>query len=263
MEWKSQVVRTEHYAFELKIGIDKGTITNCVLLVGDERRPCLHLIIPVRTSNNRLVSKMTTATLPNLEGLRECLSEEVANDYFRKNSFPKEMLRHIIRMMKVMFPHITRINLSDMSYIPCNRLEGDKLDLFTYSLALYGKTWYEINFGAVQNSPKYSAAINAYLGEKPIDFENWYSLVKTYNLYAKYWIDQTYNQIKDLFETSQTYPEFYQALSKLIGFSDKCKVFNGWLLQFMIQRIPNSRSWHIPLRQSQRGGRKRTRTLRK
>lgn len=255
MEWTTKVVHTEHYSFELKININEdGPIKNITFLIGNEVKPCLYLIVPMGARNNRMHGHIDTAMMINLEGLRECLSESVSNDYFSEYSFAKEVVHKMIQIINKFFPHIKRINLNDTSYIPCNRLEGDKLDLLTYSIALYGKTWYEKNFGAQQASSKYSEAVATYMKEKPVNFEEWYRFVKTYNIYAGRWIAERYDQIQNMFYASNTYPIFFKKLSDMIGFVEKCRVFNGWLLQFIRDRIPENRSWYIPLEMRGGGG---------
>lgn len=149
------IVITDHYTFDIDIKKEtSGPIDTYVLQVGDAEKPCLHAIVPLKPKRNnnyqRFYNLIRHATLPNIEALRECLSENVSDKYFRDHSFGKEMLYALIRVITNIpeFRHITYIKLTDASYIPCNRKLNDNLDLITYNIALYGVTWYEANFNA-------------------------------------------------------------------------------------------------------------------
>lgn len=192
--------------------------------------------------------------MPSVDSSRYCLSQDVSDEYFKKYSFAREMLHKVIAMIKKVFPHIKEIRLTDASFIPCNRPEGDILDLFTYNIALYGKTWYEMHFGAKQRSEAYDKALAEYLKEQPTDFEGWLSEIEMQNTFAFDWIEDRYEEIRNLYVGSRTYPDFYEKLSKMMEFTEKCRFFKTWLVEFMMKRVPDHRSWYIPLCGVQSGG---------
>jgi hypothetical protein len=144
------------------------------------------------------------------------------------------------------------------------------LDLYTYSLALYGKTWYEKTFGAVQipANERYDAAVASYMTERIKDtfpsFEHLRYYIGTYdNSFADNWIADHNDEITALFENAETFPEFFQALSKRIPKSDKCKFFKTWLEFFVYERIDSLRTRFILLRGRRHRRSKMRKTIRR
>ena len=84
--WRRSIIKTAHYSFELKVHVSNGSTGNIVLLVGEESRPCLEIIIPTNAPpvNERLRGLNSIATMTHIEGIRNCLSEEVSDEFFKK-----------------------------------------------------------------------------------------------------------------------------------------------------------------------------------
>lgn len=284
-----RIITTEHYTFELDIRKDTtGPISTYILTVGDKEKPCLNAIIPlkpIKTNNQeKFYNFIKYATLPNIEALHECLYENVTNKYFETYSFGVEMLQSLIRTIKNIkeFEHITHIKLTDKSYIPCNRALNDTLDLITYNIALYGKTWYELNFSATafpdintninnnnsnatnEEYKNYRNAIKKYLSATTKDkttFDELHAFISINNKYASAYINDHLGNIKNLYDESKTFPDFFIKLSKQIERTNKCRFFKTWLEDFIASRIPIRRTWYIPIRRSGKSGGFKTRKL--
>jgi hypothetical protein len=254
-----QIVRTDHYSFELNIEKETtGPLSKYILTVGSAEKPCLHAIIPLKPENNNDVQRFYTlikyATLTNIDALYECF-------YMKKHSFGKEMLESVIRVITNIreLSHITHIQLTDKSYMPCNRPFNDTLDLITYSIALYGKTWYEAKFRAIQypeDNPRlqiYDEAITKYLSPATKDtllFDELYAYISVRNEYATKHISEHLGDIRKRYEHASTLPEFFIALSKSLEPTNRGRFFKTWLEHFIAERIPINRTWFIPIRHS-------------
>lgn len=270
-----QLVRTNNYSFELNIDRETtGPLSKYILTVGSTENPCLHAIIPLKPTNSndvqRFYSFIKYATLPNIDALHDCLYEKVSNNYMRKYSFGKEMLGAVIRVITNLseLRHITHIQLTDKSYMPCNRPFNDTLDLITYSIALYGQTWYESNFGAIQypeGNPRlqiYDQAITKYVSAATKDallFDDLYAYISVRNEYATKHISEHLGDIRKKYQDAKTLPEFFVALSRSLEPTNRCRFFKTWLEQFIAERIPINRTWFIAIRRMTGAGHRRTR----
>jgi hypothetical protein len=74
-------------------------------------------------------------------------------------------------LLKMLFPTLEKVIFSDNSFVSCRN--STKLDLSTYYLALYGKTWYESKFNAfpeeryTKHYEKGKRKLAKILGKKP------------------------------------------------------------------------------------------------
>lgn len=266
----------EYYRFEIDIRKEvAGPLNRYILKVGSDEQPCLHAIIPLKPDRNNNIERFYNfikyATLPNIDALHECLYEDVSEEYFRKHSFGKEMLQSVIRIIKNIseFKHITHIQLTDKSYIPCNRALNDTLDLITYSIALYGQTWYESNFSAIQypemNETRvkllkdYDEAIKEYtstITKEALLFNELYVYISVKNEYATKHVTDNLAKIQKMYDDAKILPEFFITLSKSLEPTNKCRFFKTWLEHFIAERIPINRTWYIPIKRMTGSGRR-------
>lgn len=253
--WTSAIIKTEHFTFELKRkNIENNYIHEAVFLVGDENQPCLSLFVPLRLTelgetNSRFQDKINIATLPYLEVIKDCIHDELANDLINKYSFGRELLNFMISGLKQNFKHIQYLSLNDQSNIHCGK--NKKLDLITYSMALYGKTWYELNFNAVQlpTNCEYELAVKNYMKPSTKTAYPFFELANfaKQNMMAHRYFTEHYNELEAEYNTCSTISEFLIALSKKIGRENKCIFFNVWISNFIISFIPINRDWYIPI----------------
>jgi len=247
-----QRIHTEHFTFDLlvKDNYFRGTHFSQYLELGKKEKPCLSLTIPTAESIEiRRYENYNIAGLSNIESLYECVIGMSYNN-FKKHSFGKELLNWTIEYIRTKFPHIEFLELTDESAIPCNREINDKLDLLSYSIALYGKTWYELKFNAIiQNKEKYDIyrrEVESYISAKMVDWDT-FSLNKMNNQYVREALIANEEIYKTMYESSKTYPEFFNKVSKYVG-DNKCKFFKGWLQNFIEAYVNISKRWAIPIR---------------
>jgi hypothetical protein len=240
----------------MEISKEKSAYTSYYFIVGDKTNPCLegNIILECNLNNERFKKHEYTASLHKIDALMECSIEDISTEYQNKYSFGKELLDTILFFINSQFPKIMTIKLTDMSFIPCNRKLNDTLDLLSYSIALYGQTWYEKNANAYflpkEKYELYRKQVNIYIDKKTkedINFEYLYNIVLDKNHYAKDIIYEEYDTYKAIFYESETFPEFFIKINKLIKYENKCKFFRNWLYDFIASQIMIEREWYIDL----------------
>jgi hypothetical protein len=122
-------------------------------------------------------------------------------------------------------------------------------------VALYKKTWYEEHYNAYmlhnENYSAYRKSVESYASKetkKSVPFDMFLSLY-LYKQYTRNIIDSNIDYYKTMYETSDTFPEFFQKLSKSIKREDKCNFFKGWLEHFLSSyvKIAADRHWCFDL----------------
>jgi hypothetical protein len=248
--------KTPHYSYQMIIKQTKISHRSYNFLVGNKETPCLEgtIILENITNNERYNRYEYTATLNNIDALTECSLDDISTDYQNTYSFGKELLDSLIFFINSQFPKIKTVKLTDMSIIPCNRKENHTLDLLSYSIALYGKTWYEKVANAYilpkDKYEKYRNQIQIYMDKNTksdITFDLFYNTMLFKNHYTQAVITEHYDQYKNLYETSSTFPEFFIKINNIINREDKCKFFKTWLYDFIASQIIIEREWYIDL----------------
>jgi hypothetical protein len=263
-------VKTNYYNFPMTYKISE-TPPMVHFHVGDKMKPCLEFSVMLQDAPEYLQKNIDTVYLGKVDSLIECVTNDINSDYMEKYSLGKELINVVIKTMKTHFPYVKKIELIDPSYIPCNRAHNESLDLLTYSIALYGETWYEKTFGAqpVYGYEDYRKKVEKYKSsefKKQIKFETILSIIaKTNNMYALNLIYSNLEYYQTLYNNYETLPQFFKKLSKIVDKKDKCKLFKSWLEYFMNDILFHGRivdqKWIIYI--SQNGGKKRNKTQRR
>ncbi len=220
-----------------------------MFFVGDQKGTCLEASVYFPHSDPLYESHI--CRLHNIDALVEC-SQKDTND--PDASFGKELLYAFISILKANYAHVTQLNLYDASYIPCNRAENDTLDLLTYNIALYGKSWYETVAGAYLTNPKhnqrYKQEIQKYINptkKQELQFSILLTIINKHNDFAYQYIHNNQSTIANMYESSATFPAFFQKLKNVVPVKEKCKFFKGWLQAFLKDYVHIERDWTIPV----------------
>lgn len=267
-----ETVHTAHYTFTIEKKLRKtmdGIPINWHYLVGSHIKPCLSLYIPTENYSKLIQKKADAAKLINLKALDTCIENEVSDETFEKYSFGKELLNMILDILKKDFKYIRHLELSDDSHIPCNRELLDEVDLLTYSIAHYGKTWYEQNYNAYlvpkEKMETYRTQVANYMSEEFKAKYDWNTFLNTHvgecteDAYTM--IKAKYYEWEDLFNKTKTFPEFFLAIRNQIPRQKKCMFYRDWLQRFIYSCIRIEREWVIDI-PKKKGGRRRVRTRR-
>lgn len=248
--------QTPHYSFQMNITKKEDTNTRYYFLVGNHDKPCLEGLITLeyKHRNNRLKSFENKAKLIKIDALEECALEDITNEYLSKHSFGQEMLDSVVFFINSQFPQIKTVSLDDKSHIPCNRATGDELDLLTYSIALYKKTWYEERLNAYllpnEQYIQYRKEVEAYASKETknqMRFEDFQSMIQMNSNFASTILHSNLEKYKEMYEQSETFPEFFQRLSRTIPRKDKCRFFKDWLLPLIESNVTIKRTWYFDL----------------
>jgi len=248
--------KTPHYQFNMTVTETNEVHRRYMFLVGDENDPCLegNIILENRTKNNRYDATANTATLIKINALQECSLEDITNDYMAKYSFGTELLNSIAFFINSQFPMIQTVSLNDRSYIPCNNPYMNTLDLLTYSIALYGKTWYEMKINAYlipeSTYANYRKQVDTYTSQETkqkLDFTDIYNCISKASNFTREIFDKHSADFKTMFQNSKTLPEFFQMISKKIERNDKCRFFKDWLERFIESYVMIHRVWYFDL----------------
>ncbi len=250
-------IKTSHYEFQMNVIEKRDTFLKYHFIVGDTKNPCLeaHITLESLHTNNRFKQFENMAKLNKIDALEECAVNDITTEYLEKHSFGKEMLDAIIFIINSKFPSIKTISLDDSSYIPCNRAIGNILDLLTYSIALYKKTWYEEKLNAYilpnEKHITYRKQVDIYASEETknaMKFDDFFTYVaKGTNPFAEEVLTNNYEKYKKIYETSDTFPIFFQEISKTITRENKCNFFNRWLMNFISSYVNIERTWYFDL----------------
>lgn len=266
--------KTEHYSFNLKIEkkLDRyGNPMSYHFLVGNDTNPCLSLYFFSKEAKETFGPELIkVANIINIKNLKECVLDNVSNNIYENNSFAKELLDFTIQYIRTHYPHIQRFKLNDKSYIPCG--ENDTLDLITYSIALHGKTWYELNYNAyLHNNTIYKQYQTQLQKFNSSEFKKQFTwdmfclqFLPIATDFTKGLFSKNNNQYRQIFEESSTFPDFFMKLNRTIQKKDKCKFYKFWLEQFISQYVTIIREWYFDIvPKTSKGGGQRIKTVKR
>ena len=99
-------------------------------------------------------------------------------------------------------------------------------------------------------SKRYEHEITIWMSDiikKKYTFDTWKDYVFIQNTDAKEFILLNELRIKDIWDTSPTFPIFFKTLSKMITKENKCNFFKTWLEEFIKQYVRIERTWIIDI----------------
>lgn len=241
-------LNTQNYLFQLHVEDIQSPIHIRRFTIGDEKGLCLEASIIMEDADERFAFDKHICNVAQLDALESCLLEQSDTDA----GLGTEILYGFINVLKANYPHITHLTLRDASYVPCNRLNGETLDLLTYNIAIYGKTWYEMVLGAyISNSSsktKYEEGIKQFESEKAkanYTWEKLYVHIARNNVYAAEKIQSKLESFKKIFEESKNWSMCFEQMKKEVPKEDKCKFFKTWLEKFVYSYVPEYRDWTV------------------
>jgi hypothetical protein len=253
--------QTPHYTFiaEKTLRVNQQNIPiSWHYLIGDKKRPCLSLFFYCDTAISSIPPQiLSTANLSNIEALDTCIETTVSTNTSPNVSFGYELLNAIVIHLREKFPYIKQLKLSDASYIPCDIRTNDTVDLLSYSIAHYGKTWYERYFHAytMPNSAytTYRKKVDVYMSsefKKSLPWNTFYALyLMACTRYTYEFIQSHIDEIQLLYNDATTFPEFFISLTAMLPKHEKCKFYKFWLEQFISSTVGYTREWILPIYQ--------------
>lgn len=236
-------------------------------LVGNKSKPCVSLFVYLPDAKNIVSPELVqTANLNNVDALYSCIENDISRDNLEKYSLGQELVNTIIEHIQTNYSYVNKLKINDASYIPCNRDKNDTLDLLTYSIAHYGKTWYERYYNAYLQSEVrqniYMNDIKKYTSSEFKSTVSWETFLNTYVVssteYTNDFINRHYDTLESQYNNSNTFPDFFVSLTAQIPKQKKCLFYKYWLEQFIGGIVHFPRDWIIPLT-VQKGGKSQLR----
>lgn len=195
--------------------------------MGDEKGPCLEATI--FSASVDALYEPHICILHQIDALEECAQQDVEDD---TASLGLELLYGFINILKTNYPHVTQISLRDASYISCNQRLNDTLDLLSYDVALYGKTWYEMHAGAYLPSfskqQKYEKDIAIFansITKTQYKFDEFIVFINKHNNFAFHIMELKLKEYEELYQKAKTFPDFFRILKKDVEKQNMCRFF--------------------------------------
>lgn len=243
-------VKTPHFIYTLRVEEQLEPFHALKFFVGSLEKPCLEASLYLKDIDPRFADVVHICTLYKIDALQECAIE--SSD---EHSFGTELLYSFLSIIRTNFSHITEMRLTDASYLPCNRTTCDTLDMLTYSIALYGKTWYELKTNAhIRGYPQhnmYYDSVKTYMSPATkfdIPFSQLLKHIMIHNPDTSTKFHNNLSEYETMYNTSATFPEFFRKLSKTVPKDQKCKFFKAWLESFIEKHVHRIvREWTIDL----------------
>jgi hypothetical protein len=251
---------------------------------------CMELSISVSLMNNQNGS-LDAASEHNVRGfnssfpptgiLMQVKSEpECGYNSFLENGETPDMIKAGLQLCADIVPGLKLFRLNDDSNIECGESKGSSpprslgkpFSLPQYSIAIYGKTWYERHFGAkLENERKYIAYRNSVeILSKHIPDTMTFEEFSRQNVLSQEQVEI----LQGPFEKARTWYDFFKAVPR----KQSCIAFYNWL-PFFINNILdgefNNNGWIINIDSMEKvdmtivspetisGGQRKKRTLRK
>lgn len=244
-------VKTPNFSYILSVTEKKSPFHTIEFVVGEKSKPCLEASIFLPDIDEQFKDLAEIATLQKIDALEQC-----ALKWDEEKSFGTELLYSFIEILSSNYPHVKTIKLSDASYIPCNRRD-DTLDLLTYSIALYGKTWYELKAGAylpfATHRTMYEKEVQKYidpLTKTKTPFTDIFGQMIG-NTFTRDYMGNDFSTYETMYTNAHTFPEFFLRLSKKIPKKLRCKFFKGWLEFFINGYVHIGRDWYIDIQNNE------------
>jgi hypothetical protein len=159
----------------------------------------------------------------------------------------RDMLQACLFSVKQLFgDDLNNIELEDAFNIACDN--GLNVSLASYYLAFFGKTWYELHFGAVpitKDAELYKTSKSLFLNKSAKQNTDWFKqLLRRSNTEHVY-----HTSLLEIYEKTDTYREFFDELKIFYDRSTLCVASRAWVHQFMTREIFNisAQSWKIDL----------------
>lgn len=243
---EEELIKDDKYIFKIKNEIMRygDRIMSHTITIGGDYDKC----VTVSYKYNGI--KPISASLPYLLYEPECT---IGSDLERSGG-TVQMIKKLLNYAYKKVPDIHIFEFDDMSKIECvgkdlslkpPRKLREPIDLYYFSIAYYGMTWYELNFNAkMTDRSKYEKYRNSFeflsnKGEKSkilaLDF-----------LQSIQCPIEHVDYLKEKYEKTETFMDFFKSIPK----SDRCKYLQHWISTFMEKYLKNiftNKGWEIDI----------------
>lgn len=218
------IIHSESKSYILKIRKTPDTI---LLYIGGPTKYCLECQIYTENSFMKQVRgiDIRIGDLSHVYYNEDCS----INQKFIRGDDTKRILRLLIAYLQKTYPKIQGLTLNDESYRECD--DGQTVDLAIMHYILHGKTWYmstlDVKFLNESDAKRFyecETRFNQY--KNSLTWENMNEFIT-----VKLPIEES--KMKYMFETTQTWQDFFTSIRNTIGISNFCSFIAPWVKTFM------------------------------
>lgn len=255
MQTSSDIIKSGKYIFNVKREIMEynNTVFARTYQIGGDYSNCVN--ISYKYSNNAPIS----VSIPHLLSEPEC----TIGSNLERGSGTEKMIKEAIKYAYNDVPSLPIFTFDDNSHIDCieksrNNTPPRKLkkplSLSMFSIAYYGKTWYELRFNAsMTDSNRYTEYRKrvSFLTEPhaKAPFIKFLEIARPK--------EDTIPYLENIYNKSSTYREFFETIPK----EKRCNVLYGWLTTFIMHYLSNTytdKGWQIDVRTMNKGNNNKT-----
>uniref|UniRef100_A0A6C0IIX9 Uncharacterized protein n=1 Tax=viral metagenome TaxID=1070528 RepID=A0A6C0IIX9_9ZZZZ len=184
-----------------------------------------------------------TINLQHMLSLQQSIFDDIQCGYDDTPRFGTEILKALIEFVRINYPMIHTMELTDLSYM-------DTIDLVIYSIMLYKQTWYEKRMKAYripkEEYNEYREQVELYASKKTKESVSWMEM--QYNMimssYYTNSILHTYMKFfEETFHNTATFPDFFYRIGTVIPLNEQSAFYRRWVDEIVRIYITDDRSW--------------------
>lgn len=195
-------------------------------------------------------------SLGDKKSFYEYMIEDIHSGYTTHRG--KECVDGILDAIRTQHPAVRTVEIYENTYV-CGMMPNDEtMDLSAYSVALYGKTWYEMNWNAEPKNPynecrnpsEYHAQVEYYASAEAKLSMEWVYMMVELAVAPSYTTDLSNTHatyIKEAYDVTTTFPEFFRKISTVIPIENRIHFFQYWLVNFINRYITFDSIWIVTL----------------
>jgi hypothetical protein len=245
METSIKTIKDDKYTFTISKSIMRygGNIISHTYKIGGEYSDCVN--ISYTYMNNKPVS----TKMPHLLYEPECS----VGVRLEKGGGTITMIKAAMRLAHTDVPEIDDFQFDDMSHIDCIEKNTSKapprkpirpVNLACFSIAYYGKTWYEMKFNATmmdtERYAKYRKSVSFLTdSSQMLPFIQFLQIIKP--------PAEHISDLEKWYTTSKTYREFFEAIPK----DRRCDILYFWIETFIkhyLEGVYTEKGWKINIK---------------
>jgi hypothetical protein len=165
----------------------------------------------------------------------------------------KECMDGILDAIRIQHPAVRTVEIYENTYLYGMMPNKETMDLSTYSVALYGKTWYEMNWNIVidEGYREYRSQVEHYASVETKVAMTWFDMMFQMYMGAPYTreiLEQHRVFFEEAFHSTSILPDFFIKISNAITPDKHIGFFQHWLYNFVHSYIKNDNNrWSITI----------------
>ena len=190
-------------------------------------------------------------SLGDKKSFYEYMIEDIHSGYTTHRG--KECVDGILDAIRIQHPAVRTVEIYENTYLYGMMPNKETMDLLLYSISLYGKTWYEINWNIVidEGYREYRSQVEHYASVETKAAMTWFDMMFQMYMGAPYTreiLEQHRVFFEEAFHSTSTLPEFFIKISNTITPDNRIGFFQHWLYDFVHFYIKiDNRRWLITI----------------